>query len=47
MESNSDGQARLAEFLQGLEQLGWTRDRNVRIDVRWEAMTILANPRWS
>jgi putative tryptophan/tyrosine transport system substrate-binding protein len=35
MESNSDGQARLAEFLQGLEQLGWTRDRNVRIDVRW------------
>ena len=35
MESNSDGQARLAEFLQGLEQLGWTHDRNVRIDVRW------------
>ena len=34
-ESNSDGQARLAEFLQGLEQLGWIRDRNVQIDVRW------------
>ena len=34
-ESNSDGQARLAEFLKELEQLGWTPNRNVRIDVRW------------
>ena len=29
------GQARLAAFLQGLQELGWTDGRNVRIDVRW------------
>jgi len=27
------GQARLAAFLQGLQQLGWTEGRNVRVDV--------------
>src|SRR3954447_23833794 len=27
--------ARLAALLQGLEQLGWTDGRNVRIDTRW------------
>ena len=31
------GQARLAAFLQGLRQLGWTEGRNVRIDARWGA----------
>src|SRR5437870_5090990 len=30
-----EGQARNAAFLQGLEQLGWTVGRNVRIDTRW------------
>ena len=30
-------QARLAAFLQGLAQLGWTDGRNVRIDTRWAA----------
>ena len=30
-----DGQARVAAFLQGLQQLGWTDSRNVRIDIRW------------
>jgi putative tryptophan/tyrosine transport system substrate-binding protein len=29
------GRARLAAFLQGLQQLGWTDGRNVRIDHRW------------
>ena len=29
--------ARLAAFLQGLQQLGWTDGRNVRIDTRWAA----------
>ena len=29
--------ARLAAFLQGLQQLGWTDGRNVRIDTRWGA----------
>jgi putative ABC transport system substrate-binding protein len=28
-------QARIGAFLQGLSQLGWTDDRNVRIDTRW------------
>ena len=30
-------QARLAAFLQGWQQLGWTDGRNVRIDIRWAA----------
>ncbi len=28
-------QARIAAFHQGLQQSGWTVDRNVRIDIRW------------
>jgi putative ABC transport system substrate-binding protein len=32
-----EGQARMAAFLQGLQQLGWTDGRNVRIDTRWAA----------
>jgi putative ABC transport system substrate-binding protein len=32
---DADGQARLAAFLQSLQQLGWTDGRNVRIDTRW------------
>ncbi len=28
-------QARIAAFLQGLAQLGWSDGRNVRIDIRW------------
>ena len=30
-----EAQARIAAFLQGLQQLGWTVGRNVRIDTRW------------
>jgi putative ABC transport system substrate-binding protein len=33
----SEGQARLAAFRDGLRQLGWTDGRNVRIDTRWPA----------
>ena len=32
-----EAQARVAAFLQGLQQLGWTDGRNVRIDSRWAA----------
>jgi putative ABC transport system substrate-binding protein len=34
---NQQYQAYLAAFLQGLQQLGWTDGRNVRIDIRWGA----------
>jgi putative ABC transport system substrate-binding protein len=30
-----EGQARITAFVQGLQQLGWTDGRNVRIDFRW------------
>ena len=30
-----EGQTCLAAFLQGLQELGWTDGRNVRIDIRW------------
>ena len=32
---DSESQARIAAFLQGLQQLGWADGRNVRIDTRW------------
>src|ERR1700716_1969944 len=32
-----EGQARIATFLQALQQLGWTDGRNVRIDILWSA----------
>jgi putative tryptophan/tyrosine transport system substrate-binding protein len=32
---DSEGKARVAGFLRGLQQLGWTDGRNVRIDFRW------------
>ena len=34
---DAESQARIAAFLQGLQQLGWTDGRNVRIDTRWGA----------
>jgi ABC-type uncharacterized transport system substrate-binding protein len=36
-EDHPVGQARVAAFLQGLRQLGWTDGHNVRIDYRWSA----------
>jgi putative ABC transport system substrate-binding protein len=36
-EDESDIQARLAGFLQGIEKLGWSEGRNVRIDTRFAA----------
>lgn len=32
-----EGRSRIAAFLDGLRQLGWTDGRNVRIDTRWPA----------
>src|SRR5262249_24060158 len=35
--NDTEGQALLAAFHQGLQQLGWTVGRNVQIDYRWGA----------
>jgi putative ABC transport system substrate-binding protein len=35
--ADTTAQARLGEFLQTLQQLGWTDGRNVRVDIRWSA----------
>jgi len=32
-----ESSARLTAFVQGLQELGWTDGRNVRIDTRWGA----------
>jgi putative ABC transport system substrate-binding protein len=34
-ENDLEAQARIAAFVQGLDQLGWTRGRNIQIDIRW------------
>jgi hypothetical protein len=34
-ENDPGGKAQLSGFTQGLEELGWTDGRNLRIDVRW------------
>ena len=34
---DAEGQARLAAFLQGLQEASWAVGRNVRIGLRWSA----------
>jgi putative ABC transport system substrate-binding protein len=34
-EGDPEGQANLTAFRQGLQKLGWTEGRNIRIDIRW------------
>src|SRR5262245_63188841 len=34
---DTEGQARLAAFVQALKQLGWSEGRNLRIETRWGA----------
>src|SRR5215471_6612758 len=33
--NDPEGQAYVAAFLQGLQELGWSDGRNVTIDIRW------------
>jgi len=35
--NDAEGQARVAAFLQGLQELGWSVGRNVIVDFRWSA----------
>ena len=35
--NDSEGQTRIAAFVQGLQQAGWTVGRNLQIDFRWAA----------
>jgi putative tryptophan/tyrosine transport system substrate-binding protein len=34
-ESDSEAQANIVAFREGLEKLGWVEDRNIRFDTRW------------
>jgi putative ABC transport system substrate-binding protein len=36
-ESDPEGQVRVAAFRDGLQKLGWTEGRNIRLDIRWAA----------
>src|SRR5215510_10667871 len=36
-ESDREGQANFSAFQGGLQKLGWTEGRNIRIDARWAA----------
>jgi putative tryptophan/tyrosine transport system substrate-binding protein len=44
-ESDAQYQANLAVFREGLQQVGWTEGRNIRIDVRWAALDVEAMQR--
>jgi hypothetical protein len=34
---DADGQGRITALREGLEKLGWTEGRNLRVDTRWAA----------
>ena len=42
-----EGQARVAAFHQGLQELGWTLGRNARIDARWGAVDADSSRRYA
>jgi putative ABC transport system substrate-binding protein len=42
-----EAQRRVTAFVQGLQQLGWTDGRNVRIDMRWGASDSERNRRYA
>ena len=42
-QTDADGQARSECFRKGVNELGWTEDRNLRIDIRWAGATSSAS----
>jgi putative ABC transport system substrate-binding protein len=34
-ENDPEAQARVAAFVKRLDELGWTRGRNIHVDIRW------------
>ena len=46
-ESDREGQAWVAAFWEGLQKLGWTEGRNIRIDIRWAAADVEAIQRFA
>jgi putative tryptophan/tyrosine transport system substrate-binding protein len=46
-ESDPQAQARVAAFREGLEKLGWTEDRNTRIDARWATADVESTQRFA
>src|SRR5262249_60028221 len=44
-ESDPEGQTFAAAFREGLQKLGWTEGRNIRIDARWAAGDVEAMQR--
>ena len=46
-ESDPEAQARVAAFREGLQKLGWTEGRNIRIDTRWAAADAEAMQRFA
>src|SRR5262249_2933226 len=46
-ESDSQAQSYIAAFRDGLQRLGWTNGRNVRIDTRWPAFDAESRQRFA
>ena len=46
-ENNPEARAVVAAFREGLQKLGWTEGRNIRIDTRWAAADIEAMQRFA
>src|SRR6476659_2182874 len=46
-EGDLEGQAQVAAFVQTLQSLGWTTDRNVQIDIRWGAADAASSRRYA
>ena len=46
-ESSREGQAWIAAFKDGLQKVGWSQGRNIRVDVRWGAVDLDTTQRFA